>query len=141
MSIPERLLEVSEYGGDGYQPVVDYETWRVAILNYTPDFLPEKIDVLTAHDDTDEVFVLLEGKCLLFLAEGNDEDKHIYAVDMKPGRVYNVKKGIWHTHTFSRKAKLLIIENSNTSEQNSPEVPLSGKNRDEIMSLVQQYRG
>ena len=30
----ESLLEIRDYTGEGYQPLVDYADWRVAILNY-----------------------------------------------------------------------------------------------------------
>jgi hypothetical protein len=30
----EKMLEIREYGGPGYAPLVDYGAWRVAALNF-----------------------------------------------------------------------------------------------------------
>jgi hypothetical protein len=34
MSIPETLLEIHEYNGEGYRSLTDYGAWRVAVLRY-----------------------------------------------------------------------------------------------------------
>ena len=92
MNIPKNLLEVEEYFGEGYKPLFDYETWRVAILNYIDELLPENINSMSKHDETDEVFVLLKGRCILFLGEEkNEEISKIYAQDMELLKIYNVK--------------------------------------------------
>jgi len=40
---------------------------------------------------------------------------------MKPLKLYNVKKSVWHSHTLSKDAIVLIVENKDTSLINSPE--------------------
>jgi len=82
-SLPESLLEIREHGGPGYKPLIDYQSWRAALMNYTPDLLPEKIDRMQKHTETDEVFVLLAGHCILFLGEGGEAAAKIHAVDME----------------------------------------------------------
>ncbi len=132
MKIPAELLEVSEYGGEGYQPLIDFETWRVAILRWTDELLPENLDRAQRHDETDEVFVLLAGRCILFLLDGDE----VYAQDLEPLKLYNVKPGVWHTHTLSLDATVLIVENYDTTGDNSPEKPLSKAQRECIVELT-----
>ena len=91
--IDETLLKVDTFDGIGYQPIVDFESWRVAFLRYHPELLPENITEMQRHDETDEVFVLLEGQCILLVGEGQDEVETIFAVDMQPYQIYNVKRG------------------------------------------------
>ena len=67
-----KLLDITEYTGEGYLPLIAYGAWRVAILNYIDELLPENIGKMQRHDNTDEVFVLLKGRCILFVAEGAD---------------------------------------------------------------------
>ena len=55
-------LEILEYTGPDYHPVLDFGAWRVAYLNFSDRFDPEKADTLERHMETDEVFVLLEGE-------------------------------------------------------------------------------
>jgi len=35
----EKMLEIREFTGPGYLPVIDFSTWRVAILNYIDEIL------------------------------------------------------------------------------------------------------
>jgi hypothetical protein len=124
-TIPESLIEIREYNEPGYMPLVDYQSWRVALLNYIAEDLPEKINRMQKHNETDEVFVLLAGRCILFLGEGNESVVKVHAVDMELYKLYNVKKGVWHSHTLSKDARLLIVENRDTVLENSPFVDLS----------------
>ncbi|MBT7072251.1 MAG: hypothetical protein HN975_15310 [Anaerolineae bacterium] len=116
------LIEISEYTGEGYRPLVDYGEWRVAILRYADDLRPENIKKFERHNETDEVFVLLEGQCTLFVA---DDEGGIHAVDMQPHKLYNVKKGVYHSHTLSEDASVLIVENRDTGNKNSERIMLS----------------
>ena len=90
------------------------------------------------HDETDEVFVLLAGRCILFIGEGAEYVTEIHAQDMEPMKLYNVKRGCWHTHTLSEDATVLIIENENTNSANSPEIPLGVIQRGQLIELTQQ---
>jgi ureidoglycolate hydrolase len=132
--IDETLLKVDTFDGIGYQPVVDFESWRVAYLRYHPELLPENITHMQRHEKTDEVFVLLEGHCILLIGEGKDKVETIHAVDMQPYQIYNVKKGCWHSHTLSRDARVLIVENRETSDINSPKSKLSQQHCDLIIN-------
>lgn len=123
-ALPEALIEVREHNEADYKPLIDYQSWRVALMNYTPDLLPEKIKRMQKHIQTDEVFVLLAGRCILFIGEGAEDVTKVHAVDMELYKLYNVKKGVWHSHTFSEEARVLIVENCDTVDGNSPFVPL-----------------
>ena len=138
MSIPETLLEVREYTGIGYQPFIDYGAWRVAILRYSDKLLPQNLDKMQRHDETDEVFVLLSGRCILFIGEGDERVSAVYAQDMEPLKLYNVKKSCWHTHTLSQDTTVLIVENRETTSMNSPEIVLDEGQRKKLIELTNQ---
>lgn len=125
MTIPTTLLEIHQYSEEGYKPLIDYGAWRVAILRYIDELLPENISKMQRHNETDEVFVLLKGRCILFIGEGDERIAQIYAEDMKPLKLYNVKRSCWHTHTLSEGTTVLIVENRDTSLNNSPEIDLT----------------
>ncbi len=136
MPIDESLMEVHEYTGQGYLPLIDYGEWRVAILRYIEDLLPQNLDQMQRHDETDEVFVLLEGRCILFVGEGDDNVSNIHALDMEPLKLYNIKTGCWHTHTLSADATVLIVENRDTTLENSPQIALSASQRCALIALA-----
>lgn len=135
MGISETLVEAWAYEGDGYRPLVDYGTWRVALLRAAEDMLPEKIERLQRHDGTDEVFVLLQGRCILYIAEGDESVSAIHGQDMVPLTVYNVKRGVWHNHALSADAVVLIVENRDTDDQNSPFLALNDEQRMRLIEL------
>ena len=68
-------LQVFSHEVPGYKPQVDFDTWRVALLNAPDMYLPANITYFDHHLETDEVFILLSGSCALLLA-GNDEKPH-----------------------------------------------------------------
>ena len=53
-------IEIVPFPASGYHPLVDFESWRVAVLRPCEDLLPENLNHLQKHLYTDEVFVLLE---------------------------------------------------------------------------------
>jgi len=55
---------------------------------------------------------------------------------MEPQKLYNVKQGCWHTHTLSKDATVLIVENRDTGNENSPEIGLDVSQRDKIVELT-----
>jgi len=120
MPIDPSLLAVHTHNEPAFRPVVDFEGWRVAVLNYVEHLEPENLTNMQRHDETDEVFVLLKGRCILFVGDGKDTVGRIQAADMAAGTVYNVRRGVWHTHTLSRDASVLVVENRDTTTDNSP---------------------
>lgn len=136
MAIDESLLQVAEYGGEGYLPLIDYGQWRVAILRYIDELEPQNLTRMQRHDETDEVFVLLKGRCILFIGGGGEGVTGVHAQDMEPFKLYNVKKGCWHTHTLSHDATVLIVENRDTTDRNSPETELDPQQRAKIIELT-----
>ena len=134
------LLEVSAYDAMGYAPVVDFQTWRVAMLNYIDELEPEQIDNFQCHNETDEVFVLLSGKCILFCAEVDPQNNitDISSWDMEINKTYNIKRGVYHTHTLSEDAKVLIVENRDTDDDNSPKIMIDDSVRHRLAKITSE---
>ncbi len=90
----------------------------------------------------DEMFVLLRGRCILFVGKGDDDSiSEIYAQPMAPHTTYNVKKPIWHTHSLSPNAMVLVVENRDTTFDNSPFCKLTGMQRKTLCEMAtREYR-
>ena len=93
-------IEIIDFQPEGYKPLVDYESWRVAVLKFCDDLLIENVKTMQKHLYTDEVFVLVQGHCTLFLAGEGD----------KPGKITD--------------GEVVIVENRDTCDDNSPILPL-----------------
>lgn len=122
--------DVFEFDGQGYKKLFNHQNWRVSILNYIEELELDQISYVESHQFTDEAFVLLEGSCTIFFADTDDmKIKSITAINLEKNKVYKINSGIFHTHTLSKDAKLLIIEEDNTCETNSPKILLDEKER------------
>ena len=109
-------LDVHSYDGTAYVRAVTYGGWRVAFLNHGDVFA--KPTYLERHLETDEAFVLLEGAATLLIGEDRRE------AAMERNRIYNVRKGVWHQIVTVPGTRCLVIENADTSLENSERMPL-----------------
>ena len=134
----EKLLEIREFTDPGYQPVIDFGEWRVAILNFLDEILPERIESMERHNETDEVFVLIKGEGILFLGEGDISIEKVLTQVMLPGMIYNVKRGVWHAVVLSLDGSVLIVENRNTSKDNTSYYLLEPEQRQAIIDASRQ---
>lgn len=124
MPLSEDMLVIREYTGEGYLPLIEYGSWRAGFLRYTDEMKPQKLRSMHRHDLTDEVFVLLSGRCILFLGEGEDKIESIYAQEMQPLKLYNIRQSCWHAYTLTPDSTVLIIENRDTNHENSAKIDL-----------------
>lgn len=123
----ENLIEIVQHDAPGYQALIYYGGWRVAFLNDDPSkFRRETIPYLERHNETDELFVLLDGECTLYIADGiGDVLGQISAVPMEKRKMYNIKKGVWHNLAGNEQMVVLIVENADTSKENSDYFPVT----------------
>ena len=118
--------EVYSYNDLGFKVLMSYDDWRVAVLNYIDDCHIDHLKYVEAHHETDEVFVLLEGDAyLIFIEISLDKIVKIETIKLEKHKVYNIKKGVYHTQVLSEDAKLLIVEAKNTGDDNSIKYDLS----------------
>lgn len=134
----ESILEIKEYTDEGYKPLVDYGDWRVAILRYIDELIPDRIAYLERHLETDEVFVLLAGQGVLFFGGNGARLEPLCSQVMEPGKLYNVKKNAWHNIVLSRDATVLLVENRNTAEVNTEYWTLQPEHREFIVETARR---
>jgi hypothetical protein len=128
-----KMLEILEYSGEGYKPLVDYGEWRVAFLRFIDDLKPDHINEMERHTETDEVFVLIHGQGVLLVGGIENHVDEIYPHVMEFGILYNVKRNAWHCILLSRDASVLLVENRNTSKLNSEYTRLTEEQRGFIL--------
>ncbi|KEZ90082.1 hypothetical protein [Lacrimispora celerecrescens] len=126
------LIDIIKISREGYTPLVDYQTWRVAVLKFCDDVRADRLNSMQRHLETDEVFVLLEGSCVLISGGNGERPEVVECVKMEKNQLYNVKKGVWHTHALDEEGSVLIIENQDTCDKNSPTELL---NREQIEAI------
>ncbi len=134
----EALLEIRSYEGEGYKPLIDYGTWRVAILRFLDALHPGNLSTMERHLETDEVFVLTQGKGVLITGGNGRQIDRLDPHVMEIGQVYNIKRNAWHTTLLSRDGSVVIIENRDTGSHNSEYAELSSVQRQLIVEIADQ---
>ena len=62
------------------------------------------------------MFILLDGEAVLYTADG---DNPLDVTALEKEKLYVVEKNTWHHLKVSDKAVLIVIENSNTTRENT----------------------
>ncbi len=135
----EELLEVRTYEGAGYCPLVDYGSWRVAILRPPDRSSADSSSSMERHLETDEVFVLTKGRATLVIGGNENDITHLEFQQMEIGAVYNVKRCAWHTVVLSADASIIIVENRGTDDGKSEQAVLSALQRQALRERAAQF--
>lgn len=125
-----------EFNGEGMQRVFENEKWTVGIKNWKPANDVTGIDCLERHNKTDELFVLAEGSCTLVYANEADGGLKFGSIKMEKGKVYNIPASLWHNTITRKDTKMILIEDSNTSMDNSDILNLTEAQIAEMRSLA-----
>lgn len=103
------MIEKYTFSGFDFNVMMTFEGWKIGFLRYSERFADFK--VLEKHNETDEAFVLLEGSAVLYT--------DTTSCQMEKCTLYNIPKGVWHHITVSKDATVMVVENSNTSKENT----------------------
>lgn len=131
-------VDILKYDGKGYKPIVDFNDWRVAILNPAETDANEILRFFERHLETDEVFILLKGSAFLVHAGDKKEPSAPQIIKMEPDIVYNVRKATWHTTIMEHDSKILIVENKDTSRENSEMASIPEEIKNKILSRLER---
>ena len=106
-------IEIKEFNGEGYAPLISYNGWRVAVANFCERLREKNICKVERHTKTNEIFILLQGEACLYIG------MELKRIPMETGKIYNVKLGEWHTISMIPNTKVAIIENEDTGPENT----------------------
>jgi len=131
-------MEILKYSfdGEGLTRVFENEKWMVGIKNWKPMNDISNIDNLERHNETDELFILLNGRCTLLYANETADGLDIQAVEMEPLKVYNIPRTLWHNTVTQKDTKLALIEDSSTGSANSDVISLTEAQIARVHELV-----
>lgn len=98
VNLSDKLSQFDEI----YSPktVADLNDYKVAVVKAKGEFVWHK------HDDTDDFFLVLKGRLTIQLREGD--------VELGPGELFVVPKGVEHCPRADEEAHVLLIEPAGT---------------------------
>lgn len=117
--------EIFENIAEGIKCVYKNEKWLVCIKNWKPDNDINGISHLEIHHSTDEQFILVSGRAILITAERKDGKFLPTLTLMEQGKVYNVPKEVWFYSITQIDTKMVYVQDSNCSMENSELADLS----------------
>ena len=108
------LIKENPKKGSGFDTLHTFEGWKVAFITCAEQY--GELKVVKRHTQTDEVFVLIKGEATLFASDG---DETLQATALEKGKLYVVQKNTWHHLKVSEDALLMVVENSDTTKDNT----------------------
>ncbi|KAB8126064.1 cupin [Gracilibacillus oryzae] len=128
-------IEKYKFTGEGMSKVYANDEWMIGIKNWKNSNDLNGFSNLERHNKTDELFVLLEGSCTLVYAVESNDQIGFKGVEMERNKVYNIPKGLWHNTITEKDTKLVLMEASDTSMENSEVMELTEEQIHDIQSL------
>ena len=133
-------MEILQYSfeGEGMTRVFENAKWMVGIKNWKPMNDIANINNLERHNETDELFILLKGRCTLLYANETESGLQLGAVEMEPLKVYNIPRTLWHNTVTEHDTKLALIEDSSTGSANSDVLDLTEEQIAQVHRLLKR---
>ena len=72
---------------------------------------------------------------------GDEPSESYKMIEMEPHRLYNIKKGFWHNHVLDGKGEVLIVENRDTTDDNSPTYHMNQREIEEFQKAFRSWKG
>lgn len=123
-------MKTVELHAEGYAKRYLFERWLIAGNGYregTND--PRGVRTFGRHFETDEAFVLLSGAGFLVTAGTADALGELQVHALEAGKLFVVEKREWHTLVLQENAQTLIVENADTSAENSATVSITDEQK------------
>lgn len=112
--------DIFENNQEGILCVYKNPKWLVSIKNWKPDNDIAGIAHLEVHHSTDEQFILVNGKAILITAQReNGVFTDIQLTPMEIGKVLNVPQECWFYSITQKDTKMVYVQDSNCSMENS----------------------
>ena len=103
------MIKIGVHRDIGFKVMAESGEWKVGMLRFNERF--SSLREMERHMLTDEVFVLISGSATLY-TDGE-------TLEMEIGTVYTVPAAVWHHIVVSEDASVLVVENRNTSIENT----------------------
>ena len=98
INIQEKLAKISDHWSP--KIIAQMNDYHFKLVKFQGDF------VWHSHSDTDEVFITLDGDMTIEFRDGK--------VDLKPGEMFVVPKGVDHKPIAAKECKIMLVEPAGT---------------------------
>ncbi|MGB2768197.1 MAG: cupin domain-containing protein [Candidatus Zixiibacteriota bacterium] len=98
INLKEKLAKLSEHWSP--KIIAQMNDYHFKLVKFQGDF------IWHSHNDTDETFIVLDGEMSIDFRDGK--------VDLKPGEMYVVPKGVEHKPFAKNECQIMLVEPAGT---------------------------
>lgn len=110
------MIEILSPKKNGFDTVYQKDGWKAAFITHSPAYAA--LTEMKRHMQTEEIFTLLAGTASIF----TQEDGVLTETPMEKEKAYVIGRGTFHHVQTSRDALLFVVENSDTSKENTERI-------------------
>jgi hypothetical protein len=129
-------IYLKQHDGEGLARVYENNAWMVGLKNYKPANDAALFTEIERHRQSDELFLLLAGSCVLLSAFEEKGSLRFEAHAMKTGALYVIPSSLWHTTITKPGSKLALVEDPGTGAANSDVRSLSAVQREAARKAI-----
>jgi len=131
-------IEKFSHNGPGVEIVYDRDGRVFGLKNYKSENNLLNLSKMECHLKTDEQFLLFQGSCAIVTMRQDGSDESWELTLMEKGAIYNISRGLWHLTIMSPDCRMILVENSGTSVENSEYFVLSENQSAVIRELYRE---
>ncbi len=120
------MVTKNTFSHNGFCKVEKNEHFICAFITHSDAYAEGKVKVMKRHNDTDEVFILLEGSATLFTREKTGEE--CVVTPLLKNTAYTVKASIWHHLAVSKDAVVFVTESGALDPKNTDTADVLSEN-------------
>lgn len=110
----------------GFEAVFQNNGFKCAFITAHPQYAFGKIREMKRHNDSDEVFVLLQGNAVLLTKE--DGSANCERTVLRPQCAYNVTSGTLHYLAVTDDAVVFVAESGTMKKENTQTINVESEN-------------
>ncbi len=110
----------------GFNRFIWNEHFITAFITRSEAYSDGLVKIMKRHNDTDEVFVLLQGNATLLTRENTGDECEV--TKLLPLTAYTVKASTWHHLAVSEDAAVFVTESGALDPKNTDTADVSGEN-------------
>ncbi len=107
------MIDILSPEKNGFETIFQKDGWKAAFITHSSSYA--ELTEMKRHMKTEEVFTLLSGHATIFTLE----EDILTETPMEEGKVYVIGRGTYHHVKTSADALLFVVENSDTSKENT----------------------
>ena len=119
------MVTVKSFEKEGFFPVFQNSAFKCAFITHSDQYSHGKILQMKQHNDSDEVFVLLQGSAVLLTRES--ATSLCLQTTLEKNKAYNVHQGVFHYLAVSEDALLFVAESGSMEPKNTVAIDVSAE--------------